>query len=369
MFDFNFRKNIFLGIDIGTASIKIVEIRIADGKPTLSNYAWMELEGNASISREADSEYAYATLPVRIKRMLKKAKFVGKDAYVSLSAFGGLITLIDFPEMASADMEQAIRFEAHKYIPTALDDVVISWDVVEKKEVPRKTELISDKTKSAFETVVKVLLVAASKSKIVRYENLVKAAGLRLRSVDIETFSIARSLLGNDPGSYIIIDIGAKACNIILVEKGIIRINRNLDAGGLDITKAIAKEMQIDLERAESLKISGKNFFTPDSSVANFFTLEVIAGEVERIIRAYFKEEGGDKIVEVILSGGTARMTGLADYFSDKLKIRTVVGNPFAKISYDSRLEKSICAIRTNFAVAIGSAMKGVEEYFKKEIK
>jgi type IV pilus assembly protein PilM len=369
MFDFNFKKNIFLGVDIGTASIKIVEIRIVDGKPVLSNYAWMSLEGNALAERDMDSEYVYATLPGYVKKMFKKAKFIGRDAYVSLSAFGGLITLIDFPEMASADMEQAIRFEAHKYIPTSLEDVVISWDIVEKKEVSKKIELAPDKTKSASETIVKVLLVAASKSKIVRYENLIKASGLNLKSVDIETFSITRSLLGNDPGSFIIIDIGSKACNIILVEKGIIRINRNLDAGGLDITKAIAKEMQIDMERAESLKTSSKNFFAPDSAVTNFFTLEVIVGEVERMIRAYFKEEGKEKIDEIVLSGGMAHMTGLADYFSNKLKIKTVVGNPFARIAYDSKLEKAIYEMRTSFAVAIGSALKGVEEYFKKEIK
>jgi type IV pilus assembly protein PilM len=368
MFDFNFKKNIFLGVDIGTASIKIVEIRIIDGKPVLCNYAWMSLGKITSEKKEIDSESAYATLPVQVKKMLKKAKFSGKDTYVSLSAFGGLITLIDFPEMASEDMEKAIRFEAHKYIPTSLDDVVISWDIVEKKEAPKKTELISDKTMNATETIVKVLLVAASKNKIVRYENLIKASGLNLRSVDIETFSIVRSLLGNDPGCFIIIDIGSRACNIILVEKGIIRINRNLDAGGLDITKAIAKEMQIDLERAEDLKISGMNFFTPDSAITNFFTLEVIAGEVERMIRAYFKEEGKEKISEIILSGGMAHMTGLGDYFSGKLKIKTRIGNPFARISYDSRLEKTIYEMRTGFSVAIGSALKGVEEYFKKEV-
>jgi type IV pilus assembly protein PilM len=297
--------------------------------------------------------------------MIKRAKISGKDAYVSLPAFGGLITLIDFPEMATEDMEQAIKFEAHKYIPTSLDDVVISWDIVERKAASKSPEGEIGDTNNISEAMVRVLLVAASKGKILKYENLVKTVGLRLKSIDIETFSITRALLGNDPGSFIIIDIGARACNIILVENGIIRINRNIDAGGFDMTKSIAKEMQIDFERAEKLKVSGKNFFAQDSSTS-FFTLDVIIGEVERMIHSYFKEEGRSQISEVILSGGTANMAGLPDYFSNRLKIKTVVGNPFARITYDSKMEKLISEVRSGFVVAVGSALKGVEEYLEK---
>ena len=110
MFDFNFKKNTFLGVDVGTASIKIVELKIVDGKPTLSNYAWMSLDENVLGKNEANSDYSQIVLPQCIKRMVKRARFSGRNAYVSLPAFGGLITLIDFPEMANTDMEEAIKF-------------------------------------------------------------------------------------------------------------------------------------------------------------------------------------------------------------------------------------------------------------------
>lgn len=362
MFDFNFKNNIFLGVDVGTASIKIVEIKILNGKPVLSNYAWLDLRGDNLGKRDSDSEYFYSILPACIKKIIKKAKFNGDNAYVSLPSFGGLITLIDFPEMATDDMEQAIKFEAHKYIPTALDDVVISWDVVERKEISKKTE--ANKTGA----IVKVLLVAASKSKILKYENLIKDVGLTLKSINIETFSVVRALIGNDPGSFVIVDIGARICNIVLVENGVIRVNRNINAGGFEITNTIMKGMQIDFERADNLKISGKNFFTTESPIS-FYTLESIAGELERIIRTYYKEDSKDRITEIILSGGTANMVGLTDYFFNKLKIKTVVGNPLSGIGYDSKLEYAVSEMMAGFAVAIGSALKGVDEYFKKEVK
>ncbi|HAI74314.1 MAG TPA: hypothetical protein DCS28_02710 [Candidatus Moranbacteria bacterium] len=364
MFDFIFRKNTFLGVDIGTASIKIVELKVIEGRPILSNYAWMPLSEDI-LEKGINSDYAYALLPQYIKRIIKKAGFGTRNAFVSLPAFGGLITLIDFPEMAEQDMEQAIKFEAHKYIPTSLDEVVISWEVVEKKSAKiASKDTVVDKS----DTTLKVLLVAASKNKVLKYENLIEAAGLKLKSVDIEAFSAVRSLVGNDSGCFIIIDIGSKACNIILVEKGIIRINRNIDAGGMDLTKTISKGMVIDFERAEALKISGTNFFDSKSSVS-FFTMELLTGEVERIVRTYLRDGEKKAIDEIILSGGTANMVGLAEYFSNKLKIKTVIGNPLAKISYDSKLEKAVSKIRTGFSVAIGLTLKGVDEYLKKEAK
>lgn len=366
MFGFNFRNNTFLGIDIGTASIKIAELKVIEGRPTLSNYAWMPLNENILGKGDINSDYSYAILPQYIKRIVKKAKFKTKSAFISLPSFGGLITLIDFPEMAEQDMEQAIKFEAHKYIPTALDEVVISWDIVEKSSLKTAVKDNETEKENKSDTILKVLLVAASKSKVLKYENLIKTAGLKLKSIDIEAFSIVRSLVGNDPGCFIIVDIGSESCNIILVEKGIIRINRNIDAGGADLTKTISKGMAIDFERAEALKISGKNFFSSESSIS-FFTLELITGEVERIIRTYLKDGEKNMISEIILSGGTANMVGLSEYFFNKLKIKTVVGNPLARIGYDKRLEKAVSEIRTSFSVAIGLALKGVDEYLKKE--
>lgn len=374
MFDFSFKKNVFVGVDIGTAAIKVVELTVVEGKPILSNYAWMSLDGNNIGKGDENVEYFQVILPQCLKRIIKKAKFSGRDAYVSLPAFGGLITLIDFPEMADNDMEQAIKFEAHKYIPTSLDEVVISWEIVERenrsasliKEIP-----VSGNSGDVKETDsgvrVKVLLVAASRKKVLKYENLVKLSGLDLKSIDIETFSVVRSLVGNDMGSFVIVDIGARVCNIILVEKGVIRINRNIDAGGAEMTKTIAKAMGIDTERAEALKVSGKNFFETESAIS-FFTLELITGEVERMIRAYCKDGERDKIEEIILSGGTSRLTGIEDYFSNKLKIKTTVGNPFARISYDSRLKSTIADIQNNLNIAVGLALKGVDEYLKDNL-
>lgn len=360
MFGFNFGKKHFLGIDIGGSSIKMAEVKIIDGKPFLSNYAWAPL-GEEGLSRnDSGASSMDLMMPEYIKRVFKKASFKSRNAYVSVPAFGGLITTIDFPEMIETDMEQAVRFEAHKYIPSSLDEVVLSWDVIGKTSSEENQEGGKKNGK------VQVLLVAAAKSRVLRYENFIKTAGLNLKSIDIEVFPMVRSLIGNDPGTFFIVDIGERACNIILVERGIIKVNRNIDAGGRDITKSIMKGMNISWARAEALKVSGKNFFEKESAM-KFIVLDLISGEIERITNAYLKGGMNKKIDGLVLSGGTARLTGIADYFSNKLNLQTIIGNPFRRLNYNQSLEPLVDELKTSFSVCVGLALKGADEYLMKK--
>ncbi len=362
---FGLGKNTFLGIDIGTSNIKIVELKVSGNKPILTNYAWTYLDGLMG-DRDLKSSYFDTVLPEYMKRMLNEAKMKGKQAHFSIPAFGGLITLIEFPEMTEEDLDQAIKFEAHKYIPTNLDEVVLSWDIVKKSNSknsiigqPKKQPDQSGKEKN------QVLLVAAPKSKVAKYEKLARDLKLELKSIEIESFSLVRSLIGNDQGNFIIIDIGSRVCNIILVEKGVIKANRNIDAGGQEISKAISKSMNIDSDRAEKLKISGKNFLDGESSI-KFPTLELIVGEISRILGAYYKDGSDHALDGLILSGGTAGFPGLQEYFSKALNVKSIVGNPLGRIEYDKRLEPKMKEVMDQFSVAIGLALKGVEDYLRK---
>ena len=373
MFGLNFGKNIFVGIDIGTSSIKIVELKIVGGKPTLSNYAWMPFS-NIAGSGEEGSKFFESAFPIYLKRIMERANFKGKEVHISIPAFGGLITPIDFPEMSKEEMEQAIRFEAQKYIPTSLDEVVLSWDILEspKDNSPAKEntdlETASDAASPANAKRMQVLLVAASRSKVERYEKLVRAAGLKLLTMEIESFSLVRSLVGQDPGNFIIVDIGARICNIILVEKGIIKANRNIDAGGKDITRSVANSMNIDEARAEKLKLSNKNFFAKDSSIS-LPSLDMISGEISRMISSSFKGSDQVSIDSIVLSGGTAGLSNINEHLSAATGVRVVTGNPFGRVKYDPKLEPILKKNGTQFSVSVGLALKGVEKYLNNNKK
>ena len=361
MFGFGNKK--FVGIDIGTSSVKIVELTVNGNKPVLTNYAWAHIR-DFMVGGDLKPAYFDTVLPAYIRSMLKESRMIGRETYFSIPAFGGLITLIEFPEMGRDDIDQAIKFEAHKYIPVSLDDVVLSWEIVSKKKEER---LVANNVheKNAVHNKLEVLLVAAPKSKILKYEKLSKESGVNLKAIEIESFSMARALVGNDQGNFVIVDIGSRVCNIILVEKGIIKANRNIDAGGKDISKVIARSMNVSDEKAISIKVSGKNFLDEESNVT-FPVIDLIIGEVSRVLNSYYKNKPGIAVDGIILSGGTAGFVGISEYFSKALGIKTSVGNPLGRVEYDKRLEPKIKEIGNQFSVAVGLALSGVDEYLKK---
>ncbi|MFA5994665.1 MAG: pilus assembly protein PilM [Parcubacteria group bacterium] len=369
---FGFGEKQFIGIDVGTSSVKIVELKMSGNKPILVNYAWMPID-NLLDDRGIKESYFEVALPEYLKRMIKEGHFSSREAIFSIPAFGGLITLIEFPNIEKSELDQAIRFEARKYIPMSLDDVILSWDVVKKDVSTRllnrkdagEEKKLEEKEKGVGENRLEVLLVAAPKNKVAKYEQLAIDAKLKLNAIEIESFSLVRSLIGNDQGNFVIVDIGSRICNIILVEKGVIKANRNMDAGGRDITKVIARSINVDNERAEKLKVSDNNFLSAESNV-KFPVIDLIIGEVVRVIKAYYKDGDEAALDGIILSGGTARFSGLDEYFSKTLNIKTIIGNPLSRVDYDKRLQPQTAELGSYFSVAIGLALSGFDKYLKK---
>lgn len=355
MFGFSFGRKKVLGIDVGASSLKIVELELRSGKPYLSNYAWMKIPDILEKNKKTGSKFFETATPEYIKRIIKVAGIKTKKTYASIPSFGGLITLIDFPRMTPEDMEQAIKFEAHKYIPTSLDEVVISWDIV-------KDEIAMGENNNEK---VQVLLVAASRSKIMAYERIIKDTNLKLLGIEMENLAMVDSLVGNDLGNFIILDIGYRVCNIIYTQKGIIKANRNIDAGGGDITRTIETSLGITSERAEMMKISGKDFFSVESSL-NFPAIDLIISEISRIINVLPKKENSPEIDAIILSGGTSNLAGLDKYIAKKLKIKTIMGNPFGRVGYDKNIGPAIEKNKNQFSVAVGLALRGIEDLNKK---
>lgn len=356
MFGFNFGKKRIIGIDMGISALKLVELELRGGKPFLSNYAWMPiasiLDKNNSTAR---SSFFEAETAEYLKKINKEAGFKTKNAYVAIPSFGGLVTLVDFPAMPLKDLDQAIKFEAHKYIPTAMEDVVTSWEIVGENKLGK------DKTGKNIESneKIQVVLVAASKKKIQKYEKIVKDGGFNVAGIEMENFSLVSSLVGKDEGNFIIVDIGFKLCNIIYVEGGVIKANRNIDAGGVDITDTISTGLNITRERAEKMKMSGQNFFGVESSL-HFSSLDMIIGEITRMINTVLKENN-KKVDAIILSGGTSKLCGIAEFFQKRLNVRTIMGNPFSRVGYDNKLEPVIDNMRSHFSIATGLALKGME--------
>lgn len=352
---FGFGKKYFLGIDFGTASIKAVEFSVEDNQPVLINYGQISLEDfeNKNVLTEGNSYDDEVVLHLRM--LMKSMQPKNSSSYVAMPAFTGLISLVEFPLMEESDLQSAVRFEAHKYIPSPLEDIALSWDVVSIRNTPDQGEKME------------VLLVAALNKEVARYEKYVIDAGRTLDFLELETFSLVRSIIGNEMGLFLIIDIGSRATNLILVDDGIVKVSRNIDAGGKDITRVLAESFSVTPERAEVLKKSGKDFFSSPEVTLIFPSLQAIVNEAERMLTSYQVRYPTVQCKGAFLSGGTARFSGLTEYYSHILKVPVAIGDPWRNVKYDPILEEKIREFGTSFSVAIGLALFGTDTVLKKK--
>jgi len=355
-----FAKERFLGVDFGTESIKAVELELRGGHPFLVNYGEAMLLEPHDPKKPAVRSFR-EDMAVKFKALLERLRPETRDICISMPSFLGLISLIDFPEMTDAELEEAVRFEARKYIPSALEDVSLSWESLGTKDVAgveggsgphRKTE---------------VLLVAALNKDVWQYEGYVSSVGYDMKLLELETFSITRSVVGSDPGTFLVIDIGARAANLILVEDGYVKKSRSIDAGGRDITRSLAESLNISADRADVLKKSTKDFLNAKDVAVIFPAIEAIVNEAGRMVESWKTTRPEGRIDGIVLSGGTARLTGLTEYLSKKLGLSVRLSDPWRTITYPPVLQPKMASSGISFSAAIGLALYAVAESEKKK--
>lgn len=358
---FGFSKPTFLGIDFGTSSIKAVELRVEDGQVLLNNYAEINL---TTIERGGDdSQGNYdARVTTYLRALLDRLQPKTKEVYVAMPAFIGLVALAEFPKMSEKELEEAIQFEAHKYIPSPLEEVALSWEIVGETPGPPP----ADGEKPALGKV-EVLLVAALNKEVERYESYVKSVGYDMQLLELETFSMVRSVVDGDQGVYLVVDIGSRATNLVLVENGLVKVSRNLDVGGRDVTRTLTEGLGISEERAESLKKSSKDYLNTPGTKLIFPALEAIGSEMQRLIAMHQMRHPDRPINGIILSGGTAGLTGLSDYYSALLHLPVTIGNPWERVGHPAEVESAVNRMGTAFSVALGLALQGANRALKKK--
>ncbi len=329
-----------LGIDIGTSSIKVVQLTKAQEKFVLETYGVVSVAFPGGLAEGFD---AIAKTAEILKSLLARAKTTTKKVVASLPNSIVFVSVIDMPEMSEKELKDSIEFEARRYVPLPLEEVTLSWSVL------KEGALASPK--------VKVLLTAVPTNVIDNYLKMFKLAGLEPIALEIESLALIRSLVGARRESFIIIDMGARSTSLNLVDKGFLRVSRNLSAGGETITNAVAQGLKVSFARAEQFKRDlGLSESASDQIPQTIRqTIDVIKSETSQLINIY--QSSGETIAEIILAGSSARLPGLIKYFSD-LGPKVVLGDPLQFISFDSRLKSNLAESALSLSVALGLAMR-----------
>lgn len=354
-----FKPKSKLGIDIGTSAIKLIELSKRGGRFHLDNYGMFELKrqtGGApetqNIMKLPDDEIVWG-----IKEVIKQTGMRSRNVVASIPSFSTFATVIEMPFLSEEDLVQAIPFEARKYVPIPLDEVVLDWSIIGVLDgKPDSSGVTPVRTAG---TKVEVFLAAVPKDETSRYQKIMKEAGLNLVALELENAGLIRALLGNDLSPTAIVNIGGRSTSIVIVNKGYERVSHNYEIGGFEITKAISRSLGVSLEKAEELKrkmgLTQSNENTIREAMSSLIDMMIF--ETKKTISSY-EESKGQTVVRVVLVGGIINMPNFVDYFRQRLGRDVFVGNVLARVVYPSELTPAVQEISNNFAVATGLAMR-----------
>lgn len=358
MFSIFSGKNRSLGIDVGTTGIKIVELRKENNIPVLVNYAFSYDSG--SLLQASGLEILDGQTDQVLQSVLKEGKFGTKRAVVSIPSFLALVSFVELPEMPQSEIDKAVRFEAAKYIPSPIEEVSLGWEIVGSfQEKP-----VEGSQAVRHGQKLQIMVVTVPQSAVSKLISITKKSKINIEAMEVENFATARCLLGNDKGTFMIVNIGAKATDFTVVSDGFVRVTRSVDVGGVEISRAIASGLGIDLQRADKIKKSTQiNLMNSKDRLSNIASpvVGMIIDETKRLRELYHKKNPLKQIEKFIFTGGTARMATLVEYFSQQLSSECQLGNPLARVAVKKDHSEIVDSVAQQLTVAIGLALRGLD--------
>jgi len=356
-----FQSKSRLGIDIGTSVIKIVELSEDKGHWKLENYGIYEFHSKGGVADTPKSimDLSDGEIAGAIKQILTTSGMKSRQGVASVSSFSTFAMVVEMPYVSEEELAKTIPFEARKYIPVPLDQVVLDWSIIGVVGNGGPESLPKGVVPAGASVMVEVFLAAVPKDETARYQRIMKTAGIDLLALELENSSLVRALLGNDLSLTAIVNIGGRSSTIVIVSKGYERLGHNYEIGGYEMTKAIATSLGISEDQAEVMKRKYGLIENPENKVrmAMMPLVDMMVFETKKTIESY-EQSKGQTISRIVLIGGLANTPGLSQYVKDRISRDVFIGNVFARLIYPQELGPLTQTLSNTISIAVGAAMR-----------
>lgn len=339
----------FFGLDIGSTTIKVVELEKVNDRFKLLAAGMIPAPPKGLASEATVDQQAVAE---NLKKLLADCKITIKFVNTALPESQIFTRVLQMPPLSDNELASAISWEAEQAIPLPLSEVSLDFQVLER---PPKKAAPGEK--------MDVLLVAAPRVLIDKYLKVLEMAGLTPLSLETEVIAIARALGSQDPNipTTLIINIGALTTDLTVVRQGVISFTRSISTGGRALARAVASSLGIEERVAEEYK---KTYGLEEGQLEGKILeaikpiFEVVTSEIQRAISFYLEKHREDPIKRVVVSGGTAKLPGLALHLAETLGLEVQAADPWQNVEKDEKLLPELLENGPIFATAAGLAMK-----------
>ena len=345
-----------VGLDIGSFGVRAVELTVGGNQPTLQRFAQVALPLGAVRDGEVQDPGAVSSA---IRRLWADGGFRSKRVVMGVANQRVIVRQAELPAMTEEDLRAALQFEAQELIPIPVEDAILDFQIIEES-------LGAD-----GERRTRILLAAAQRDMVRSHLAAVEGAGLGAQSVDVVAFALVRALtLGvsgfeDDGRAEAIVCIGGGVTNVVVHEAGVPRFVRVLLVGGDDVTEAIARELDVDMDAAEDLKRRA-NTASSDQSVAR--AGQVVADRMAPLVEEirgsldyYTAQAQSAPVGRVLVTGGGSRLTGLMERLQSQLGGRVEPARPLANLAIGNvkLSQEELADYEPLLTVPIGLALGG----------
>jgi type IV pilus assembly protein PilM len=334
------RSKRVLALDIGSNEIKALEVQDTGSGVALTSFQ------STKIGNQNETIFA-------LKEIVRRGNFKTKRCVTSVSGRSVIVRYVTMAQMPAEDLRQAIKFEADKYIPFEVDEVIMD------------TQILEDNVGDASSPEMKVLLVAVRKSLIEEHLALLADAGLQPMVIDVDAFALGNAFearargAGGVQGEKVValIDIGANKTNINIVKGKTSYFTREVYLAGNDFTEAVSRKFNLDSQEAEKLKCEpGEQAGEVEEAILP--TLDDLGNEIQ-LSFDYFENQFDRVVEEVYISGGSSKLPGLQRAFEGAFEKSVVFWNPLEGVEVRGGVDtKALQQFSGQLAVGIGLASR-----------
>ncbi len=311
-----FGKKTSVGLDIGSGFVKIVEVDRSGEQPEVSRVAMRPLLPDAIVEGEVMDPGLVADT---IKALFQEVGIKRRDVITAVGGHDVIIKKIQMDRMKESDAREVIRWEAEQHVPFDIKSVELDFQILNP---------------GAQGLQMEVLLVAAKRELVDNKLALLADAGLTPSVIDVDAFALHNAFEYNYPeamrGIVALVNVGHETTNVNILENGVPILTRDIPFGSRRVREDLQRERGLTAEQAEDV-VQGRE---PIEDLARFVeqsTAEVAVG-IERASAFLMTRQSGEGLGRIYVSGGGARIPGMAGALGARMNVETHLVNPFERV-------------------------------------
>ena len=338
-----------VGVDIGTHSIKVVELSGSAANPRVVAWGVAPLPADAFAENAITNVEAVADV---LNSVTVKSGVKGTDVAIAISSSHAITKVLSMPgDLNENELEEQINIEALHFIPYPIDEVNLDFEVIGKS--------------AANDAENDVLLVACRRTIVDDYIDTIESTGLELKYVDIDTYAIERvyraqnNLGANSNEPVAIFDVGTNNSHLMVVNDDGVIYSRHQNFGAAQLVKLIRKEYGVSADEAQEILNSSQPPGDFVSAIQEPF-VEMLQQEVSRALQFFYSSSTYSNIDSIVLSGACCALEGLAGDLEVKMRAKVSIMDPTANATVQTNRE-GVKKLAPSLSVAYGLALRSFD--------